>query len=67
MDALIPVALWLAMGALTGIISQPSVEVDGHSPWWVDALCLLSWPLLLAVQVLPISVTIDHLENDDEG
>ena len=65
MDVLIPIALWLVMGALTEVINKP--EVDGYEPWWITALSILSWPLLLAVQVLPISVTIAIMENDDEG
>ena len=67
MDVLIPIALWLVMGAFTEVINQSNTEIEGHDPWWITALSILSWPLLLAVQVLPISVTIAIMENDDEG
>lgn len=65
MDALILVTAWCVIGA--GVELAFPGEAEGHTPWWVDALCILSWPLLLAVQVLPIAVSIATLENDDEG
>ena len=65
MHALILATAWCVIGAAVDLIFPG--EAEGHTPWWVDALCILSWPLLLAVQVLPLGVSISVMENSDEG
>lgn len=65
MDALILATLWCVIGA--GIELTWPGETSGQQPWYLTPLCILSWPLVLAPQFLPLVVRIATLEDDDEG
>ena len=64
MSATILALLWCVAGATRELVFHEQ-EGEGYNPWWLTALNILSWPLLLAPQFFPMQVEISVWKEDE--
>lgn len=63
------VLLWLVAGAATELWTTKDAGGDdeGDTPWWLTALLVLSWPLLLATRFINLKVTLETFEESEDA